>query len=334
VLNALVFQVFQGALITGAQLNDDGTARTDFDLPDVDNDRLRALEPQLNDVIRQDLPLRVSWVAADALASEPEADSAAARWRPPPRPTQRARGRDRRTRPAGLRAGRISRPPAARAVCESSRSTQRPPQPPREDRPRRLDGSQQASGVTFMATILFIVKATIPADKEAAFNRWYNEEHVIQACSFREWSARTGTSSSTAMTSTAIWPCTSCGTSDYRRFVASDHMKTLRREYDGPLPDERARAAGLRAAVAVTAILDRAAEEPAAVTRDATRVPRSRSRRSRPRPGSRGFFFVRSRPARRRDDPRLVRAGGISLMPESAGHPRAGSSFEPGRIPT
>jgi len=71
VLNALVFQHFQGALITGAQLNDDGTARTDFDLPDVDNDRLRALEPELNDVIRQDLPLRFSWVAADALASEP-----------------------------------------------------------------------------------------------------------------------------------------------------------------------------------------------------------------------------------------------------------------------
>jgi misacylated tRNA(Ala) deacylase len=71
VLNALVFQHFAGALITGAQLNDDGTARTDFDLPDVDNDRLRALEPQLNDVIRQDLPLRFSWVAADALASEP-----------------------------------------------------------------------------------------------------------------------------------------------------------------------------------------------------------------------------------------------------------------------
>jgi misacylated tRNA(Ala) deacylase len=71
VLNALVFQHFHGALITGAQLNDDGTARTDFDLPDVDNDRLRALEPALNDVIRQDLPLRFAWLAADALASEP-----------------------------------------------------------------------------------------------------------------------------------------------------------------------------------------------------------------------------------------------------------------------
>jgi misacylated tRNA(Ala) deacylase len=71
VLNALVFQRFQGALITGAQLNDDGTARMDFDLPDVDNDRLRALEAEINDVIRQDLPLRVGYLAADALASEP-----------------------------------------------------------------------------------------------------------------------------------------------------------------------------------------------------------------------------------------------------------------------
>jgi len=33
---------FQGALVTGAQLNEDGTARMDFDLPDADNDRLRA----------------------------------------------------------------------------------------------------------------------------------------------------------------------------------------------------------------------------------------------------------------------------------------------------
>jgi misacylated tRNA(Ala) deacylase len=71
VLNALVFQRFRGALITGAQLNDDGTARMDFDLPDVDNDRLRALEPALNDVVRQDLPVRFSYVAADALATEP-----------------------------------------------------------------------------------------------------------------------------------------------------------------------------------------------------------------------------------------------------------------------
>jgi misacylated tRNA(Ala) deacylase len=45
ILNALVYQQFRGALVTGAQLNDDGTVRVDFDLPDADNDRLRALEP-------------------------------------------------------------------------------------------------------------------------------------------------------------------------------------------------------------------------------------------------------------------------------------------------
>jgi misacylated tRNA(Ala) deacylase len=69
VLNALVYQQFQGALVTGAQLNDDGSARMDFDLPDADNDRLRALEPEINDVIRQDLPVRYAYVTeADTLA--------------------------------------------------------------------------------------------------------------------------------------------------------------------------------------------------------------------------------------------------------------------------
>ena len=69
VLNALVFQRFVGALVTRAQLNEDGTARMDFDLPEADNDRLRALEPEINEVIRQDLALRYAYVAeADALA--------------------------------------------------------------------------------------------------------------------------------------------------------------------------------------------------------------------------------------------------------------------------
>jgi misacylated tRNA(Ala) deacylase len=71
VLNALVYQQFQGALVTGAQLNDDGTARMDFDLPDADNDRLRALEPAVNDAIRQDLPLRFGYVPAEEAAREP-----------------------------------------------------------------------------------------------------------------------------------------------------------------------------------------------------------------------------------------------------------------------
>jgi misacylated tRNA(Ala) deacylase len=71
VLNALVYQRFEGALVTGAQLNDDGTARMDFDLPDADNDRLRALEPAINDVIRQDLPLRFTYVPLAEAASQP-----------------------------------------------------------------------------------------------------------------------------------------------------------------------------------------------------------------------------------------------------------------------
>lgn len=71
ILNALVFQRFHGALVTGAQMNDDGTARMDFDLPGADNDTLRALEPALNDVIRQDLPVRYSYVPLVDAALEP-----------------------------------------------------------------------------------------------------------------------------------------------------------------------------------------------------------------------------------------------------------------------
>lgn len=72
VLNAIVFQEFHGALVTGAQLNDDGTARMDFDLPDADNDRLRGpLEAAINNVIRQDLSVRYAYVPAGAAAAEP-----------------------------------------------------------------------------------------------------------------------------------------------------------------------------------------------------------------------------------------------------------------------
>jgi len=72
ILNALVFREFHGALVTGAQLNDDGTARMDFDLPDADNDRLRGpLETAINDVIRQDLPVRYCYVPTDNARAEP-----------------------------------------------------------------------------------------------------------------------------------------------------------------------------------------------------------------------------------------------------------------------
>jgi misacylated tRNA(Ala) deacylase len=71
ILNALVYRHFNGALITGAQLGDDLTARVDFDLPAVDNDRVRALEAEINDVIRQDLPVRYTWLPLEAAAAEP-----------------------------------------------------------------------------------------------------------------------------------------------------------------------------------------------------------------------------------------------------------------------
>jgi misacylated tRNA(Ala) deacylase len=68
IVNALVFLEFDGALVTSAQMNDDGTARVDFDLPNADNDKLRALEPKINDVIRQDLAVRDSYMAMDEAA--------------------------------------------------------------------------------------------------------------------------------------------------------------------------------------------------------------------------------------------------------------------------
>lgn len=71
ILNALVYRHFNGALITGAQLNGDLTARVDFDLPDVDNDRLRALEAEINDVVRQNLRVRDAWLPLERAAAEP-----------------------------------------------------------------------------------------------------------------------------------------------------------------------------------------------------------------------------------------------------------------------
>ena len=70
ILNALVFQSFDGALVTGVQMADDGTARMDFDLPSADNDRLRALEGPINDLIRQDIPLNFAYVPMDEAQAE------------------------------------------------------------------------------------------------------------------------------------------------------------------------------------------------------------------------------------------------------------------------
>ncbi len=65
VLNALVYERFAGSLLTGAQLNADGTFRVDFDLPGVESAQLRALEAPMNEVIRRDLPVRTSYMPYD-----------------------------------------------------------------------------------------------------------------------------------------------------------------------------------------------------------------------------------------------------------------------------
>lgn len=70
IVNALVYRAFDGALVTGVQMNADGTARIDFDLPDADNDRLRALEPAINDAIRQNLPVQESYITLNEAYDE------------------------------------------------------------------------------------------------------------------------------------------------------------------------------------------------------------------------------------------------------------------------
>jgi len=96
-----------------------------------------------------------------------------------------------------------------------------------------------------MATILFMVKATIPSEKEAAFNRWYNEEHVPQVFQFpglvsaHRYKLVDGDDKYRYM---AVYELQDEAT--YRRFIASDHMKTLRAEFDAHFPmSERTRLA-------------------------------------------------------------------------------------------
>ncbi|MFN7569889.1 MAG: alanyl-tRNA editing protein [Betaproteobacteria bacterium] len=71
ILNALVYQRFEGSLVTGVQMSADGTARIDFDLPSVGNNELRKLEPQLNSLIADGLQVNAVYLDAAALAREP-----------------------------------------------------------------------------------------------------------------------------------------------------------------------------------------------------------------------------------------------------------------------
>ena len=70
ILNAYVFQSFDGALVTGVQMAADGTARMDFDVPGADNDRLRALEGPINDAIKQNIPVTFTYIGMSVAQAE------------------------------------------------------------------------------------------------------------------------------------------------------------------------------------------------------------------------------------------------------------------------
>jgi len=84
-----------------------------------------------------------------------------------------------------------------------------------------------------MAVALFVVRANITKEQEAAFNRWYNTEHVPQvlryngAVSARRYRKILGPDTFEYM---AVYEFAS--EEVYRAFMASDHLKELRAEYD------------------------------------------------------------------------------------------------------
>lgn len=90
ILNAFVYDEFDGALVTGAQINGDGTGRMDFDLHQVDNERLRALQEPVNEIIRRGVEVRAAYVeSGDASTTDGLVRSLSVA--PPPTPDGRLR---------------------------------------------------------------------------------------------------------------------------------------------------------------------------------------------------------------------------------------------------
>ena len=84
-----------------------------------------------------------------------------------------------------------------------------------------------------MAVTLFVVRATITKDKEAAFNTWYNNEHAPQvlqyngAVSARRYKKILGEDKFQYM---AVYEFAS--EEVFKHFQQSDHLKTLVKDYD------------------------------------------------------------------------------------------------------
>ena len=97
-----------------------------------------------------------------------------------------------------------------------------------------------------MATVLFVVKASIAPEQEAAFNRWYNTEHCPEllqykgAVSARRYKAIMGEDRYQYM---AVYEFESEAT--FQKFLKSDHLANLKKEYDAKFGrvSERARSA-------------------------------------------------------------------------------------------
>ena len=97
-----------------------------------------------------------------------------------------------------------------------------------------------------MATVLFVVKATIPQAQEQAFNRWYNEDHIPQflqfkgAVSARRYRALMGEDRYQYM---AVYELADEAAFD--RLMQSEHFKNLKADYDANFGavSERARSA-------------------------------------------------------------------------------------------
>ena len=84
-----------------------------------------------------------------------------------------------------------------------------------------------------MAVALFVVRATITPDKEAAFNGWYNEVHVPQVLRFngavcgRRYRKVMGDGSYQYMATYEF-----ASEAVFQKFLASDELKALKADYD------------------------------------------------------------------------------------------------------
>ena len=84
-----------------------------------------------------------------------------------------------------------------------------------------------------MAVGLFVVRATITKDKEAAFNTWYNEEHLPQVLRYngavggRRYKKVMGDDKYEYM---AVYEFASEAV--FQAFLKSDALNELRRDYD------------------------------------------------------------------------------------------------------